>query len=82
LKDEGIIRNRGKIQAIILNARQIKDSQKICGSFKKYLDSLDKSNDYSNVVKELSSKFKWLGPPSASMFLLTVGESIKHEGWM
>ena len=82
LNDKGIVRNRGKIQAIILNARQFKDIQKECGSFQKYLDRQDKSNNYANVVKELGSKFKWLGPPSASMFLYTVGEDIKHEGWM
>jgi len=78
LKDEGIVRNRGKIQAIILNAREIKEIQKQCDSFRKYLDSLDKSKNYANVVKELSGRFKWLGPPSASMFLYTVGEGIKH----
>jgi DNA-3-methyladenine glycosylase I len=78
LKDEGIVRNRGKIQAIILNAREIKEIQKECGSFRKYLDNLDKSKNYANAVKELSSRFKWLGPPSASMFLYTVGEDIKH----
>jgi len=72
------VRNRGKIQAIILNAREIKEIQKQCDSFRKYLDSLDKSKNYANVVKELSSRFKWLGPPSASMFFYTVGEDIKH----
>ena len=79
LLDGGIIRNRGKIQAIILNARLIKEIQKECGSFQKYLDSLDKTNNYSNVIKELSGKFKWLGPPSARLFLHTVGEKIKHS---
>ncbi len=78
LKDEGIVRNRGKIQAIIQNAVQFGEIRKQCGSFRKYLDSLDKSNNYAEVVKELSSKFKWLGPPSASMYLYTVGEDIKH----
>ncbi len=80
LKDEGTVRNRGKIQAIILNARQIKEIQKQYGSFQKYLASLDKTNNYANVVKELSTRFKWLGPPSASLFLYTVGEPINHEG--
>ena len=45
--------------------------EKQYGSFKKYLDSLDKSNNYENVVKDLINKFKWLGPPSASTFLYT-----------
>ncbi len=82
LKDSGIVRNRGKIQAIILNARQIKEIQKEHGSFQKYLASFEKSNNYANVVSELSRRFKWLGSPSASLFLYTVGEDIKHEGWM
>jgi DNA-3-methyladenine glycosylase I len=82
LKDEGIVRNRGKIQAIILNSRQFKQIQKECGSFQKYLDSLDKFNNYEGVVKELSSRFKWLGPSSATMYLFTVGEKIKHIGEM
>jgi DNA-3-methyladenine glycosylase I len=82
LKDEGIVRNRGKIEAIIENARKFQEICKQRGSFQKYLVSLDKSNNYANVVKELSGTFKWLGPPSASLFLYTVGEDINHEGWM
>jgi DNA-3-methyladenine glycosylase I len=82
MKDEGIVRNLGKIKAIIQNAILFQQIKKECGSFQKYLDSLDKSKNYADVVKELSSRFKWLGPPSASLFLYTVGEGIKHEGWM
>ena len=82
LNDEGIVRNRGKVQAIILNARELKKIQKEYGTFPKYIDSLDKSKNYSAIVKELSSRFKWVGSQSASLFLYTVGEPIKHEGWM
>lgn len=78
MKDEGIVRNKGKIRAIIANASQFRQIEKQCGSFQKYLDSLDKSENYAKVVNELSSRFKWLGPSSASMFLHTVGEKIKH----
>ena len=78
LKDPGIVRNRGKLQAIILNARQFQEICKQYGSFQKYLESLDKSNNYANAIKEISSKFKWLGPSSATIFLYTVGEKIKH----
>jgi len=78
MKDEGIVRHKGKIQAIIQDAAQFKEIKKQCGSFQSYLDSLDKSNNYNLVVKELSTRFKWLGPPSASLFLYTVGEKIKH----
>jgi DNA-3-methyladenine glycosylase I len=79
LKDAGIIRNRGKIQAIILNAITFQAIAKKYGSFQKYLDSMDKSNNYAQVVKTLVNNFKWLGPPSASLFLYTVGEEI--DAW-
>jgi DNA-3-methyladenine glycosylase I len=78
MKDAGIVRNRGKIRAIIYNAGQFVDVKKKCGSFRAFLDSLDRSNNYAKVVKELTAKFKWLGPSSASMFLFTVGEKIEH----
>jgi DNA-3-methyladenine glycosylase I len=76
MNDQGIIRNRGKIKAIIQNAQNFKAIEKQYGSFQAYLDSLDKSNNYTNAVKDLINKFKWLGLPSASLFLYTVGEKI------
>ena len=76
MKDAGIVRNKGKIKAIIQNAQNYKAIEKQYGSFQKYLDSLDKSDNYANVVKDLVNKFKWLGQPSASLFLYTVGEKI------
>jgi DNA-3-methyladenine glycosylase I len=82
LQDEGIVRNRGKVEAIIQNAKEFNDIKRQCGSFQAYLDGLDKSGNYAKVIKELSTRFKWLGSPSASIFLYTVGEKIKHEGWM
>lgn len=77
MKDEGIVRNRSKIEAIIYNAQGFKALREQFGSFQAYLESLDKSNNYDAVVKDLTSKFKHLGPPSASLFLYTVGEKIK-----
>ena len=76
MKDTGIVRNKGKIKAIIQNAQNFVAIEKQYGSFQKYLDSLDKSDNYANVVKDLVNKFKWLGLPSASLFLFTVGEKI------
>jgi len=76
MKDPGIVRNKGKIQATIQNAIRFQAIRKHFGSFQAYIDSLDKSNNYANAVKDLISKFKWLGPPSASLFLYTVGEKI------
>jgi DNA-3-methyladenine glycosylase I len=73
MNDKGIVRNKRKILAIIQNANLFREIKKQYGSFQSYLDCLDKSKNYSSVVKELSSRFKWLGPPSASLFLYTVG---------
>jgi 3-methyladenine DNA glycosylase Tag len=70
------VRNKGKIQATIQNAIRFQAVQKHFGSFQAYIDSLDKSNNYANAVKDLISKFKWLGPSSANLFLYTVGEKI------
>ncbi len=80
LRDEGIIRNKGKIKAIIRNAVTFKAIKKEYGSFQKYLDSMDKSNNYSSVVKNLINNFRWLGESSATTFLYSVGEDIDVWG--
>ena len=77
MNDPGIVRNKGKIKAIIQNAQNFIAIEKRFGSFQKYLDGLDKSSNYANAIKELVNTFKWLGPPSASLFLYTVGEKIE-----
>jgi len=80
LRDSRIIRNKGKIQAIIRNAITFRAIEKQYGSFQKYLDNMDKSENYSKVIKMLINNFKWLGSSSASMFLYTVGEDINVWG--
>jgi 3-methyladenine DNA glycosylase Tag len=76
LTDEGIIRHKGKIQAVIYNAQGFEAIHKQFGSFQKYIDSQDKSDNYKRVVDDLVGKFKWLGKPSATTYLYTVGEKI------
>ena len=80
LRDSRIIRNKGKIQAIIRNAITFRAIEKQYGLFQKYLDNMDKSENYSKVIKMLINNFKWLGSSSASMFLYTVGEDINVWG--
>jgi len=80
LRDSRIIRNKGKIQAIIRNAITFRAIEKQYGSFQKYLDNMDKSENYSKVIKVLINNFKWLGAPSAGVFLYTVGEDINVWG--
>ena len=80
MKDSGIVRNRSKIEAVIYNAKGFKAIEQTFGSFQAYLDSLDKANNYTKVIKDLVSKFKHVGPASASLFLYTVGEKISPWG--
>ncbi|MFQ6064804.1 MAG: DNA-3-methyladenine glycosylase I [Candidatus Bathyarchaeia archaeon] len=78
MEDKGIVRNRRKILATIYNAKQLQAIKKRFGSFHSYIDTLDKSNNYALVIKELSKKFKHLGPSSARIFLYSVGEDVRH----
>jgi DNA-3-methyladenine glycosylase I len=77
--DAGIIRNKQKIMATIQNAEEFRRIAKDHGSFQKWLDGLDKSNNYQYVIKLLSSRFKRVGPSTASIFLWSVGEPIKWD---
>jgi len=76
--DAGIVRNRAKITATINNAKQLQNTRKEHGSFQRYLESLDKSNNYALVIKELGKRFNRIGPSSARIFLYTVGEKIRR----
>jgi len=79
MNNKGIVRNRAKIVATINNAKEFQTIIRKHRSFKNYLDSLDKTNNYAQAVKELSRRFSRVGPSSAGIFLYSVGENIKHE---
>jgi len=78
MADKSIVRNRSKIEATINNAKQFQKIKKESGSFRSYLDSLDKSENYALVIKELGNRFRRLGPSSARIFLYSVGEDVRH----
>ena len=79
MNDAGIVRNRAKILATITNANQFQRILETHESFQDYLDSLDKSDNYTLTVQELAKTFSRLGPSSARIFLYSVGEAITHE---
>ncbi len=79
MNNPSIVRNRAKILATTNNARQFQNIAKGFGSFQRFIDSLDKSNDYALVVKALNKRFNRIGPSSARIFLYSVGENIKHS---
>ncbi|MHA1212631.1 MAG: DNA-3-methyladenine glycosylase I [Candidatus Heimdallarchaeota archaeon] len=76
LEDASIIRNSQKIEGTIHNAKEFEEIKSEHGSFSAYLDSLDKSENYSKVIKELSKRFKRLGKKSSYIFLYSIGEDI------
>jgi len=78
MSDAGIVRNRAKITAAISNARQFQSIRKEFGSFKAYVDSLDKSKNYALVIRDLGKRFSRLGPSSARIFLYSVGEKVRR----
>jgi DNA-3-methyladenine glycosylase I len=78
MSDTSIVRNQAKILAAINNAKQLQNIRRENGSFQSYLDSLDKSNNYVQVIKELGKKFSRLGPSSARIFLYSVGENTRR----
>jgi DNA-3-methyladenine glycosylase I len=51
MNDPEVIRNKGKIKAIIQNAQNFKTIEKQYGSFQKYLDSQDKSTTTKTWLK-------------------------------
>lgn len=79
LNDRGIIRNRYKLHAIVENAKQFQQIRRRYGCFQAYLDSFDKSNNYMEVVKALSDRFERIGPTTAALFLVSVGENLKPK---
>ena len=79
-QDTRVIRNRRKLAAIVHNAQQVIDLDEDHGGFKNYLRSHD---SYELTVKDLRSRFKFMGEMGCYYFLHVVGENVpSHEEWM
>lgn len=44
-----------------------------------WLDAQDKMNNYRGVVRRMKSRFKFVGPIVATVFLYSIGEDVKFE---
>jgi 3-methyladenine DNA glycosylase Tag len=75
----GIIHNRNKILATIHNAREFERFQQENGGFILWLDAQDKMNNYRGVIRRMGSRFKFVGPTVATVFLYSIGEDVKFE---
>jgi DNA-3-methyladenine glycosylase I len=72
LKDEGIIRNRLKVDAIIENARRLPALEKEHGSFAGWL-AAHHPQGKDEWVKLFRKTFKFTGPEVVNEFLMSVG---------
>jgi DNA-3-methyladenine glycosylase I len=72
LKDEGIIRNKLKVNAAIYNAKAILEIKKEFGTFKKWLDHYHPLN-LEQWVKLFKKYFKFTGGEITKEFLMSTG---------
>jgi 3-methyladenine DNA glycosylase Tag len=78
-KDTRVIRNVAKIEATVLNAREMVALDKAPGGFKKYLRSL---NGFEEARPALRKRFRFLGDHGSYYFLWSVGEKVPSwEDW-
>lgn len=73
LGNSGIVRHRGKIEAIIENARRILVIQKEYGSFADWLDR-QTAKDKVEWVKLFKKTFKFTGGEIVGEFLMSIGK--------
>jgi 3-methyladenine DNA glycosylase Tag len=79
MQNTDVIRNRTKLEGIILNARRLLELEKPHGTFKSYLNSL---GSFDNKLIDLHKQFKFLGESGAYYFLWHAGEDVPEwEDW-
>lgn len=72
LNDAGIIRNRLKINAAIVNAQRILEIQKEFGSFFNWI-KIQQAKDIAEWVKLFKKEFKFVGGEIVNEFLMSIG---------
>jgi DNA-3-methyladenine glycosylase I len=72
LNDEGVIRNRLKVNAAIENAKKILELQKEYGSFKNWIDT-NHPKSKEEWVKLFKKTFKFTGGEIVNEFLMSAG---------
>lgn len=72
IQDSGIIRNKLKINAAIVNAQRILEMQKEYGSFFQWI-KIQKAADIATWVKLFRKEFKFVGGEIVNEFLMSIG---------
>jgi DNA-3-methyladenine glycosylase I len=72
----GVIKHKGKLSAMVANAREVCQLREKFGSFGKYLTS----SDFEKLVIDLQRRFDFLGPVTVHDFLRNIGfDTIKPD---
>lgn len=80
MQDEKMIRNRKKLEGVVLNARRLLELDKEYNGFR---NDLRAPGTFEKTVAALHRDFKFLGESGAYYFLWVVGEKVPpHEEWM
>lgn len=72
-KDTRVIRNVPKLEATVLNAKEVVAIGKSPGGFRRYLKSLGTSADAATALRK---RFRYLGDHGSYYFLWSVGENV------
>lgn len=71
-----VIRNLGKIRAIVANAREMQSIAAEYGSFEKYLAKLRAEGGEAGMKDAVSKRFAFLGKGTTVIFLFSVGQEL------
>lgn len=71
-----VIRNLGKIRAIVKNAQEIQAIAREHGSFENYLTALRAEGGEAGMKEAVSKRFAFLGKGTTVIFLFAVGEDL------
>lgn len=76
MSDPAMIRNLGKIEAVIGNARTMRAMRREFAPFGRTIDRLMRERGEAELIEELGQRFARLGPKTALVFLRMTGHEM------
>ena len=76
-EDDRIIRYRRKLEAVVKNAKTMRDIAEEEGSFQDYVDDLFEQKGLDGAAKELSKQFSYISEQGAKHWLYATGYPIE-----
>ena len=79
LGDPRVIRNRAKIEAVVENARTMRDLSAQAGSFRRYVETSLAEAGERETLRDVGQRFRRLGPKTSLIFLRLAGHSMPES---